>query len=170
MLDDEKRRLDYFREHVVPWQMEHIKLRAIGLQFFIPVQGVLFGAWHVSKLWVVAVFGIISCISIFLWDERNRYIIGRVHHWGQQFADKVVEGVGEHGVYHTFGALLERSGHFRALRSHTVAIRLLLVSTVLLWVLLLTGVASPSPNAAPSPPQSSGVVATQPASQGARSP
>jgi hypothetical protein len=145
---DDKDKLDYFQKHALPWQIEHMKFRAIGLQVFIPIQGVLFGAWHLSNLAFIAWFGIASCLYLFLWDERTRFIIGKVHEWGRQIADKHFfpldkEGNPTDGVHVVFGGTLKESGRLipplRAWKSHTVAIRILLLTATVIWILILLG-------------------------------
>lgn len=149
MNDDDRARLDYFQKHALPWQIEHMKFRAIGLQIFIPIQGVLFGAWGVSKSWPIPCFGIACCVCLFLWDQRTRFIIGRVHEWGRQLADRhffPLDGAGKptDGVHVVFGASLDKSGRVVptpiSCQSHTVAIRILLLTAAIIWILILCDV------------------------------
>ncbi len=146
---EEKEKLEYFQKHALPWLIEHMKFRAIGLQVYIPIQGVLFGAWHLSKSPMVACFGIAVCICFFLWDERIRFIILRVHEWGKEIADKHFfpldkEGNPTDGVHVVFCESLKDSGRIpprsiKDLGSHTIAIRTLLVTTGVMWLSILLG-------------------------------
>lgn len=148
MSEEDKLKLEYFQKHALPFLLEHIKLRAIGIQVFIPIQGVLFGAWHFSQLPFIAWFGIASCIYLFLWDERIRFIASKVHEWGRHLADRHFftldkDGNPTDGVHVVFGGTLRDSGRimppFRAWKSHTVAIRFLLLTATVTWILVLLG-------------------------------
>ena len=148
MNDHDRLRLEYFQKHALPWQIEHMKMRSIGLQVFIPTQGVFLGAWGYSKLSLIPWLAIASCLCWFLWDQRIRFVIGRVHEWGRELADRQLfpldqQGRPTDGVHVAFGDALERSGRLTpppsAWQSHTVAIRLLLLTACILWVLVLFG-------------------------------
>lgn len=149
MNDEDKQKLDYFQKHALPWQFEHMKLRAIGIQVFIPIQGVLLGAWSVSGSCFIPWFGLVSCLSLFLWDERTRFIIGRVHQWGRELADCHFFPLNKDsnptdGVHVVFGETLRQSGSLvpnpRGLKSHTLAIRILAVAAFVIWLMILLGV------------------------------
>ena len=148
MNENDKLKLDYFQKHALPWQIEHMKFRAIGLQVFIPIQGILLGAWEVSKSPFIPWFGIASSVCLFLWDERIRFIIGKVHEWGQQLADRhffpLKDGKPTDGVHVFFESTLKASGQIPpksgGWKSHTVGIRILLLTALIIWVLILCGV------------------------------
>ena len=141
LTDEQKEKLEYFQKHALPWQLEHLKLRATGLQFFIPIQGVLFGAFYLAKSPIIPIFGLATCASLFLWDQRTRFIIGIIHKWGVKFVDSLLfernpDGKIEDGFHSVLGDSLDKSGVFGILQSHTLAIRLLLGTTALIWSLL----------------------------------
>jgi hypothetical protein len=157
MTQEDKEKLDYFQKHALPWQIEHMKFRAIGLQVFIPIQGALLGAWYVSKASAVAWFGLVGCVILYLWDERTQFIIRTIHQWGRDLADKHFFPTDENGnprdgLHVVFGETLERSRHWIPrrlgdLKSHTFAIRILVVTGIVIWSLILLGILS-APDAA----------------------
>lgn len=146
MNEEQQARLDYFQKHALPWQMEHLKFRAVGLQIFVAIQAGLLVAWSSLRIWPIAVFALAACLSFWLWDSRNRFIINKVHEWGREMADKLVfptdsSGQPRDGVHVAFGLTLQASGkHVPALagfKSHTWAVRILLLAAVILWVGLM---------------------------------
>lgn len=143
MTEEQEARLDYFQKHALPWQMEHIKFRAVGLQIFLAIQVGLLVAWSSLRIWPIAAFALVACLSFWLWDSRNRFIISKVHSWGREIADKFMfptdgSGQPQDGVHVAFGLTLQASGkvfpRLSDFKSHTWAVRILLLAAVILWV------------------------------------
>lgn len=142
MTDDEKAKLDYFQKHALPWQIEHIKFRAIGIQIFVAAQAGLFAAWATKPSHIFAIIGILACLSFWFWDSRNRYIINQVHIWGQKLADRHffecdTNGNPKDGVHVAFAKTLSESGKCCITPSHTLAIRVLLLPIAVAWLLFI---------------------------------
>jgi hypothetical protein len=142
--ETEKAHLDYFQKHALPWMIEHLRFRAIGVQIFVPTQGALFFAWHQSQhLAAVALLGLVSCVAMYLWDERVRFALFKVHEAGIRLAEDVLfkdesfrKTVGVHTI---FGGELKESASWKPSKSHTFAIRLLLATCGLIWSVILLG-------------------------------
>lgn len=146
MTKDDELRLEYFQKHAIPWQIEHIKFRGLGIQFFMAAQALLFVAWVSKPAPVLSLFGLFICASFWAWDARNRYIIGAVHELGKKLADAPLFGVGEsgeplEGVHLRFARTLQESGMlwsgYKAIQSHTWAIRFLFWPAVVAWLVTL---------------------------------
>jgi hypothetical protein len=133
---DEKERLEYFEKFVKPHQFEALRYRSIGIQVFWAAQAALFAAWAASHNVALIWFGLAACISFWLFDERNRFFILTVHEWGEQFADKhffpCKDGEPLDGVHVRFGRSMKKY----PFKSHTFAIRLLLVASGLAWLVI----------------------------------
>ena len=57
----------YYCKHVMPWLIEHLRMRATGLQVFSAIQGGLLIGWSAHHHWALPVVGLISCLSFHLW-------------------------------------------------------------------------------------------------------
>jgi hypothetical protein len=136
----------YFEKHAIPWLLEHIKMRTTGLQIFTATQGALMLGWSTSRSWPLVLMGLASCLSFFLWDSRNRYVFRNLHQMGEEIVDRHIFGTGadghaKRGVHHFFVNALASSGRrlprSAGLASHTWAIRIMLIVSMLAWFLLI---------------------------------
>ena len=125
--EKQKARLEYFQMHALPWQMNHIKYRVLGLQIFMAAQAALLvAAKDSAQIRPIASFGLASCLAFYLWDSRNRIIIGKIHEYGHEIVDKHLFPITDHlgnlihddagelkfpGIYKTFGDTLKGSGN-----------------------------------------------------------
>lgn len=138
---DARDRMEYFDKFAKPHLFESLRYRSLGVQIFWAAQAALFAAWAASHNVALIFFGLTACISYWLYDERNRYFMIAIHKMGEEFADKYffpcdADGRPVDGIHVRIGKSIQRSGRFRDLRSHTVAIRFLLISTALAWVII----------------------------------
>ena len=146
---DETVQIDYFARNAMPYMVGHLEMRSRALQIFTAIQGGLMYAWTQRPHWFLAVIGLASCLSIFLWDSRNRYIFRILRELGEKTVDRPVFGTGEDGkartgVHRLMTNTLAASGrwfpwcgkkvHFA---SHTWAIRIMLLSAFAVWVALV---------------------------------
>lgn len=102
--------IEYVRDHVLPWMLAHVRMRATGFQIFTAVQGALLATYIGSfgKLgrdkWILPVLGLLSCLSSYLWDKRNLKITGILSEVGARFVESSVfedtEVARKQGFYH----------------------------------------------------------------------
>jgi hypothetical protein len=139
-------RIAYFEKHAIPWLLEHIKMRSIGLQIFTAIQGALMLGWSTHPSWPLPLLGLASCLSFYLWDSRNRYVFRSLHRMGEEIVDRHVFGAGRdgralRGVHKFFTDALASSGRswprLADFASHTWAIRIMLIVATLAWLLAL---------------------------------
>jgi len=124
----------YFETHGLPYLLEHTKMRTAGLQWYTAIQGALFVAWSHKPHPILVLVGLTSAISFFLWDCRNRFVFRRLREWGETHVDRALFGVGGDGrALDGINKMFEDSIRRPKLRSHTWAIRLLILFTSLGW-------------------------------------
>ncbi len=135
---DELRKLrrEYATEHVMPWLVAHLQARTTGLQVFTGIQGALLVAdATINGDPFVAGFGLISCVSALLWDERNRDVFGRMHLLANDCAEADLQLSDPIGMHGQAIDTLARSKKLSV--SHTWSFKLVIYSASMLWYLKL---------------------------------
>lgn len=146
---------EYVERQVIPWMIAHLQMRSTGLQVFVAVQGALLYGFASTKFWGVSVLGLASCLSFALWDARNRDVFRRLHHLAEVAVDRSIFGEGPTGKateglhVQALGTLaasgsanptLGRSGGFG---SHTWAIRIMILTSAVIWIVQIVPVLAP---------------------------
>ena len=144
--------MDYVKSHVNAWILDTTRMRAVGFQWFIAIQGGLMVALaNLAKtdsnafLWMPVVLGLASCLSFYLWDRRNRFVFRSLHAIGARLVDRRLfgsdsEGKAVDGVHELVAGL--QSEHekwlpsWASLSSHTWAIRILTCTCAVCWVIV----------------------------------
>lgn len=146
----------YSEKHVMPWLIEHIKLRALGFQIFSAIQGALAVAAanlmndNQETLWPIAAIGLSSCISFWIWDKRNRFVFRFIHKLLNEEIEKkmftpTMQGI--HGLTmnlqgeHEKRLGLPTFGEVGSYQSHTMAMKIVNLACVFMWISIIVGVA-----------------------------
>ena len=145
----DKAKTEYVEKQILPWMIAHLQMRNTGLQVFVASQGALLFAFVNKGHWSLAVLGLASCLSFSLWDTRNRDVFRRLHTLAESIVDKqlfgeTINGRAKNGLHaQALGTLVKsgspnpelgRNGGFS---SHTWAIRIMIFTTGIVWVILL---------------------------------
>lgn len=130
----------YFKDNAIPWMVDHLKMRGIGLQVFIAGHGVLLVGWIGSRHWLIPCLGLLTCVSFHLWDLRIRKMLWELLGLGERLVDQPRFGVdptepqaANDGVYKTIRAM--RNSPWKK-GSHTLAIQIFLAGVGALWLVL----------------------------------
>ena len=139
--NDAKMRMAYFETHGLPYILHHLQMRNTGLQVFTAVRGALLLAWVTHPHLAIGVLGLSAVLSFWLWDQRNRFIFKTLREFGERLVDREIFGVGEDGkakdgINKLLEGTITDSGRF-SFFSHTWAIRVLLITSTVIWVALL---------------------------------
>jgi hypothetical protein len=148
--DLEKAKTEYVEKQVIPWMIAHLQMRNTGLQVFVASQGALLFAFVNKGHWSLAVLGLASCVSFSLWDARNRDVFRRLHTLAESIVDKSlfgesISGRAKNGLHMQALGTLAKSGSTNpeigqngGFSSHTWAIRIMIFTTGIVWLILLT--------------------------------
>ena len=136
---------EYYSKQVMPWLIEHLRMRSTGLQFFSAIQGGLLVGWSAHHHWSIPIVALISCLSFHLWDLRVRHVLRSLVALGDRLVDQPRFGLAEDGhardgVF-AFAVRTRRrisvGTRVKTEGSHTSAINVLLVGAVVLWLVIL---------------------------------
>ena len=139
---DSERRLRYLESVVIPFQLEHMRSRASATNIFIVVEGAAFafgGTLLPSDVSYVnlalPVFAILAAFSLLLWDGRNRTMISACLEVGAQIEKELIFRGDATPLLRMNAETLHdsRLPTYRGLVSHTWAIRLLAIGSIVFW-------------------------------------
>lgn len=139
MEDNDKLRREYVEKQVIPWLLAHLQMRSVGLQVFVAIQGALMVGYSVTQSIPIIILGVAMCISFFSWDLRNRDVFSRLNKLASENCDALIFGVDENGRaldgLHTQAVkTLKRSKRFLGFGSHSMAIRIVIISATICWI------------------------------------
>ena len=190
---EEARRTAYVEKQVMPWLIEHLRVRTVCLQVFPAVQATIFAAYAYEHEHdpAIAWFGICVCLAFFLMDSRNRSVFRRLHGVARRLSEQYVLGVETDGVHGGAIQLIDEGyfkgsingnqrglgdrayGALKGLGSHTMALLVMIAFALAAWCSMLIRYPSGSfirhtPMSPPAPLRSDSISKTsQPPKYGA---
>ena len=148
-------KLRYFETHLVPYELQHMQMRSVGLQIFTAIQGGLFIGWAKTEHPALILLGFGSAIALVLWEARNRWVFRRIREFGEEYVDRKLFGVGADGEavagwHKLLIDEIDRSGKLwppKNWASHSGSIRVLIIVSLVAWAAAFTTLLQTEQNA-----------------------